>query len=83
MHNLNKSLKDQAKDFYNKYKELKHSFVKERKELHIKSNNLERDTKDNIDENIKLNLIHEEMFNEISYLKKKFGMKDKNFTKGI
>jgi len=81
VYNLNKFLKDQAKEFYNKYKDLKSVFLKERKLLHEKNTTLDYDTKVNIEENTKLKSIHGELINELGYIRKKFGLKDKNLAK--
>ena len=75
-------LKDQAKEYYSRYKELKHTFVKERKVLHEKNANLNADIQINIEENEKLSGINDELHNELNYMKKKLGIKDKDITKG-
>lgn len=79
---MNKILKEQAKEYYNRYKELKHSFYKERKVLHEKNTNLNNNIEENIDDNFKLKNINEELVNELGYIRKKFGMADKHLTNG-
>lgn len=56
--------------------------MKDRKVLHEKNVTLEYDIKTNIEENSKLKVVYEELANELGFLRKKFGMKDKNLCKG-
>ncbi len=83
VHQINKILKEQAKEFYTRYKEIKGTFLKERKILHEKQSTVEIDTKDNIEENIRLKGIYSDLLNELGYIRKKFGIKDKHLARGM
>jgi len=54
---INKRIKYQAKDYYERYKELKRNFKKERRELKNKNAMLEYETKNNKEENKNIGVI--------------------------
>lgn len=73
---INKRLKFQAKDYYERYKELKTQFKKDRLDLKSKNKLLEYETMVNVAENNKIQLVLDGVKNEMSLFKKKVGLKD-------
>ena len=80
---INKKLKFQAKNFYERYKEIKATFSKERIEIRNRETILDNDLKLNSNENTKLNTLFEKLTNELDFFKNDFGVKiDSNLPKG-
>jgi len=75
-------MKEQAKDFYNKYKEIKKVFLRDRKIWHEKNTTLDNDIKVNIEENTKLKSIYQNLLDELGFVRRKLGIKDKHLAKG-
>ena len=71
---INKRLKQQAKNYFERYKELKHQFKKDREDYHMKSQILEHEVKTNLLENIKLQNGFQEVQNEMNFFKDKTGI---------
>ena len=61
---INKRIKFQAKNYFERYKELKHQFKKEREDFNLKNQVLENEVKSNIDENIKLQNAYSDLINK-------------------
>ena len=74
MASINKRLKFQAKDYYDKYKELKNNYEKEKKEFLMKNKVLECEDKLNKEENNKISKEIEEVKNEIDLFNNKLGL---------
>ena len=74
MASINKRLKFQAKDYYEKYKELKENYEKEKKEFLDKRKEIENEEKLNKDENNKIAKEIEEVKNEIDIFNNKLGL---------
>lgn len=74
MASINKRLKFQAKDYYDKYKELKNNYEKEKKEFLMKNKVLECEDKLNKEENNKISKEIEEVKNEIDIFNNKLGL---------
>ncbi len=79
---MNKNLKEQAKEYYDKYKDYKHAFLRDRKTMHIRESALDLDISENLEDNMRLKVINKEIGDEFGFIKKKLGMKDKNLTPG-
>jgi hypothetical protein len=75
---INKRIKFQAKDYYERYKETKKVFKKERRELKQKSKQLESEVQTNNNDRIKLQNRLDEVKNELSFFKHKMGIVDGN-----
>lgn len=73
---INKRIKFQAKDYYDRYKKIKHQFNRERKELKTKNLNLEHEHKINQQETSKNNVLYGDFVNHLGLFKKKLGLKD-------
>lgn len=78
MASINKRLKFQAKDYYDKYKELKETYEKEKKEFLEKNKSLENEEKLNREENIKISKEIEEVKNEIDKFNNKLNLAPNN-----
>ena len=74
MASINKRLKFQAKDYYDKYKELKANYEKEKKEFLMKNKVLECEDKLNKEENNKISKEIDEVKNEIDIFNNKLGL---------
>ena len=74
MASINKRLKFQAKDYYDKYKELKDNYEKEKKDFLIKYKESEKENELNKQENIKISKEIEEVNNEIDLFNNKLGL---------
>lgn len=74
MASINKRLKFQAKDYYDKYKELKNNYEKEKKEFLMKNKVLECEDKLNKEENNKISKEIDEVKNEIDIFNNKLGL---------
>ena len=74
MASINKRLKFQAKDYYDKYKELKTNYEKEKKEFLMKNKVLECEDKLNKEENNKISREIDEVKNEIDLFNNKLGL---------
>ena len=74
MASINKRLKFQAKDYYDKYKELKTNYEKEKKEFLMKNKVLECEDKLNKEENNKISKEIDEVKNEIDLFNNKLGL---------
>ena len=72
---INKRIKFQAKNYFERYKELKHQFKKEREDFNLKNQVLENEVKSNIDENIKLQNAYSDLKNEMLFFRSKAGIK--------
>jgi hypothetical protein len=75
---INKRIKFQAKDYYERYKETKKVFKRERRELKQKSKQLESEVQTNNNDRIKLQNRLDEVKNELSFFKHKMGIVDGN-----
>ncbi len=74
MASINKRLKFQAKDYYDRYKELKKNYEKEKKEFLMKNKVLECEDKLNKEENNKISKEIDEVKNEIDLFNNKLGL---------
>ena len=74
MTSINKRLKFQAKDYYDRYKELKKTFDKERREFQMKKKVIQCEEKLNQDESEKIGKEIAEVKNELEFFQKKLGM---------
>ena len=74
MASINKRLKFQAKEYYEKYKELKENYEKEKKEFLDKRKEIENEEKLKKDENNKIAKEIEEVKNEIDIFNNKLGL---------
>ncbi|MCQ2819454.1 MAG: RNA polymerase I-specific transcription initiation factor RRN3 family protein, partial [archaeon] len=74
MSSINKRLKFQAKDYYERYKELKTVFEKERKEFQAKNKLIKFEEKINTEENMKIGKEIADIKNEIDFFQKKLGI---------
>ena len=74
MSNINKKLKVQAKDYYDKYKELKDNYEKEKKDFLSKYKESELNKELNKQENNKISKEIEEVKNEIDLFNNKLGL---------
>ena len=74
MASINKRLKFQAKDYYDKYKELKDNYEKDKKEFLMKNKVLECEDKLKKEENNKISKEIEEVKNEIDAFNNKLGL---------
>ena len=74
MTSINKRLKFQAKDYYDRYKELKATYDKELKEFQAKNKLIACEKKMNSDENEKIKKDIEAVKNEIDFFQKKIGI---------
>ena len=74
MASINKRLKFQAKDYYDKYKELKDKYEKEKKDFLIKYKESEKEKELNRQENNKISKEIEEVSNEIDLFNNKLGL---------
>ena len=74
MASINKRLKFQAKDYYDKYKELKENYEKEKKEFLDKRKEAENEEKLSKEENKKISKEIEEVKNEIDIFNNKLGL---------
>ena len=74
MTSINKRLKFQAKDYYDRYKELKKTFDKERREFQMKKKVIQCEEKLNQDESDKIGKEITEVKNELEFFQKKLGM---------
>ena len=79
---INKRIKFQAKDYYDRYYEIKKQFKKDRKDLKAKVNMLEYEQKYNVEENSKNKMLYKDLNNDMDYFKKKMGIKDQNANQG-
>ena len=81
---INKRIKFQAKNYYERYKELKHQFKKEREDYNIKNEMLENEVKQNITENTKLQNAYSDLKNEMLFFRTKAGLKiDSDMSKDV
>lgn len=78
MTSINKRLKFQAKDYYDRYKELKKTFDKERKEFQNKKKVIQCEEKLNQEEHSKINKEINDVKNEIESFQKKLGMNNQD-----
>lgn len=74
MTSINKRLKFQAKDYYDRYKELKKTFDKERREFQMKKKVIQCEEKLNQDESDKIGKEIAEVKNELEFFQRKLGM---------
>jgi hypothetical protein len=72
-------MKFQGKDYYERYKTIKRSFKKERRDLLNKNKMLEYETKLNIDANNRIS--RGDVKSELSFFKKKVGLKNDDENK--
>lgn len=73
---INKRIKFQAKDFYERYKDAKKTFKRERRELKYKNKQLENEVNINNDERVKLQNQLDDVKNELNFFRHKLGIKD-------
>ncbi len=73
---INNGLKFQAKDFYEKYKELKKNFTIERRDLKAKMLAVDTQVAANIDENKQIHIKLDDIRNEVHYFKSRVGAED-------
>lgn len=78
---INKRIKFQAKDYYERYKEMKKTFKKERRDLRNKNKMLEQEYKVNQDDNKKISSIVEDFKGEVNFFKHKVGISDSDLPK--
>jgi hypothetical protein len=71
---LNKTLKEQAKDFYEKYKITKKEFTKDRQELKEKMKQLESEKKTSQEDSKKINTLLDQTKTELELFKRKAGL---------
>ena len=81
LNDINKRIKFQAKDYYERYKELKKTFKKERRDLRNKNKMLEHEHKVNVEDNSRIAVILEDVRGEVDFFKYKTGIKDSNLPK--
>ena len=74
MSSINKRLKIQAKDYYDKYKELKENYEKEKKEFLEKNKMQENENKLSKEESMKISKEIDEVKNEIDIFNNKLGL---------
>jgi hypothetical protein len=72
---INKRIKFQAKNYFERYKELKHQFKKEREDYNVKNQILEHEIQTNVAENNKLQNIYSDLKNEMLFFRNKAGIK--------
>jgi len=73
---INNGLKFQAKDFYEKYKELKKNFTLERRDLKEKLIDLDKQTASNIEENNRLHSNLDDLRAEVQFFANEIGVED-------
>ncbi len=78
LHELNNKIKQQAKIYYEKYKENKKVFKKERKELKKKNQLLENEINSNIEENKQIKGKFDDFRVELTYFKSLIGIKEEH-----
>lgn len=78
MSNVNKKLKVQAKDYYEKYKELKSLFDKERREYQTKCKEIKEEKIKSEEEKMKIGKEISDVKNELNTFQKKLGMSQNN-----
>jgi hypothetical protein len=83
LNEINSKIKSQAKDYYEKYKTMKKDFLTDRRELKSKNQKLELDSKENVEDNIKINNLLGDLRNEISFFKNKIGIKEESADEEI
>jgi len=72
---MNKKIKLQAKNYYEKYKEIKTTFTMERSELKSKNSILEYEIALNNEENLKLRSLYNDVKSELLFFRTKLGIK--------
>ena len=75
---INKKVKFQAKNYYEKYKEIKAQFEKERRELRSKTTILEYEVSLNNEENSRLRQLFNDVKTELLFFRTKVGIKIEN-----
>ena len=78
LQDINNKIKQQAKIYYEKYKEKKKVFKKERKELKKKNQILENEINNNIEGNKQIKGKFDDFRGELSYFKSLIGIKEEN-----
>jgi uncharacterized protein YqgV (UPF0045/DUF77 family) len=73
---INKRIKFQAKDYYERYKEAKKKLRRDRRDLKNKNKLVEYENRMNVDENYKIQAQLEEVKNELNFFKNKLGIRD-------
>lgn len=81
---MNKKIKFQTKNYFEKYKEIKSTFTKERRELRSKNTVLDYEISLNNEENSRLKSLYNDIKNEMLFFRAKLGIKiDSDPPKGI
>lgn len=75
---INKKIKFQAKNYYEKYKEIQANFDKERRELRSKKTLLDYELNINNEENSKLKTLYNEVKTELLFFRARLGVKIEN-----
>ena len=81
LNDVNKRIKFQAKDYYERYKEIKKNFKKDRKDLKNKNKLLEYESKTTSEETSKTNYNLVEVKNELAFFKNKIGLSEEKENK--
>lgn len=82
LQDINQKIKLQAKIFFNKYKDRKQDFNRDRKELKKKNQKLEEEINSNIEENKQVKGKFEDFKGELNYFKSLIGIKEDNAKTG-
>lgn len=80
---VNNKIKEQAKDYYEKYKTMKRQFLTDRRELKAKTQQLQSDSKENLEDNDRINSMLGDVKNELAFFKNKIGIKEENADEEI
>jgi hypothetical protein len=76
LNKLNMRIKEMGDVYYEKYKQKKAEFLKEKEELRLKNEEYEKETKENINENMMIKEKYNDFRNEICYYKSVLGLED-------
>lgn len=76
LNKLNMRIKEMGDVYYEKYKQKKAEFLKEKEELRLKNEEFEKETKENINENMMIKEKYNDFRNEICYYKSVLGLED-------
>lgn len=82
LHDINNKIKQQAKIYYEKYKEKKREFKRDRKELKKRNQLLQEEINSNIEENKQVKGKFEDFKGELNYFKSLIGIKEENVKLG-
>ncbi len=75
---INKKIRFQAKNYYERYKEIKALFDKERRELKSKKTLLDYELTLNNEENLRLKTLYNDVKNELLFFRARLGVKIEN-----